>query len=58
MWCIIDGFWLKFYFSVECYDVDIDLWKLVFLLVEYRSGVGVVLLNNYVYVIGGYNGEI
>lgn len=52
-----DGSWLKFHFSVECYDVDTDLWKLVSPLVEHRSGAGAASLNNYVYAIGGYNGE-
>lgn len=44
-------------YSVECYDVDTDLWRLVSPLVERRSGAGAASLNKYVYAIGGYNGD-
>ena len=47
----------EFHFSVECYDVDTDLWKLVSPLVERRSGAGAASLNGFVYAIGGYDGE-
>ena len=45
------------FISVECYDVDTDLWSLISPLVERRSGAGAASLNNYVYAIGGYNGD-
>ena len=44
-------------YSVECYDIDTDLWRLVSPLVERRSGAGAASLNEYVYAIGGYNGD-
>ena len=47
----------EFHFSVECYNVDTDLWKLVSPLVERRSGAGAASLNGFVYAIGGYDGE-
>ena len=48
----------KFHFiSVECYDVDTDLWSLISPLVERRSGAGAASLNNHIYAIGGYNGD-
>ena len=47
----------EFNCSVECYDVDNDMWKLVSPLVERRSGAGAASLNSYVYAIGGYNGD-
>ena len=47
----------KFPCSVECYDVDTDLWTLVSSLVERRSGAGAASLHGYIYAIGGYNGD-
>jgi len=42
---------------VEYYDPTLDTWTPVAKMSEYRQGVGVGVLNDLMYAIGGYDGN-
>lgn len=41
--------------SVELYDLRINIWFSLFLLRKEVVGVGVVMVGDYLYVVGGYD---
>ena len=41
---------------VECYNPDRDVWSEVASLNQARSGAGVAVVNNRIYIIGGHGG--
>lgn len=41
--------------SVELYDLRINIWFSLFLLWKEVVGVGVVMVGDYLYVVGGYD---
>lgn len=50
---VIGGYDGSVYFNiVECFDFMINVWKLVVSMVSRRSSVGVVVLNDMLYVVG------
>lgn len=41
---------------VECYNFKIKIWSVMLFMFIYRYGFGVVVLEGFMYVVGGYDG--
>lgn len=42
----------------ECYDLDFNEWNFIVLMNVFRSNIGLVVLNGFFYVVGGYDGKL
>ena len=44
--------------QVEYYDPSSDTWTATTGMIEYRSSLGVGVLDGFLYAVGGYNGQM